>query len=53
MYVLWRDPREDREPGVGLLSMRERSEELGGALRVERRPDGGTLVRAELPLVAS
>jgi signal transduction histidine kinase len=41
------------EPGVGLLSMRERSEELGGALRVERRPDGGTLVRAELPLVAS
>jgi two-component system NarL family sensor kinase len=41
------------EPGIGLLSMRERSEELGGALRVERRPDGGTLVRAELPLVAS
>lgn len=40
-------PRPD---GVGLGSMRERAEELGGALAVEQRPEGGTRVRATLPL---
>jgi signal transduction histidine kinase len=37
-------------PGVGLASMRERAEEVGGTLAVAPRPDGGTRVRAELPL---
>jgi two-component system NarL family sensor kinase len=40
----------DRHPiGVGLTSMRERAEELGGSLTVERLPQHGTRIRAELP----
>lgn len=42
---------EDRSAGVGLHSMRERAEELGGSCRVEAVPTGGTSVRAILPLV--
>jgi two-component system, NarL family, sensor kinase len=40
----------DRQVGVGLLSMRERAEELGGHSEVTCPPGGGTLVRARLPL---
>ena len=36
--------------GVGLTSMRERAEELGGTLRVETNDAGGTTVMARLPL---
>jgi two-component system NarL family sensor kinase len=36
--------------GVGLLSMRERAEELGGRCQVSCPPDGGTEVRVSLPL---
>ncbi len=39
----------DRHAGVGLGSMRERAEELGGTFRIEPVPTGGTQVRAELP----
>lgn len=39
--------------GVGLTSMRERAEELGGTFLAERRPYGGTRIRALLPLVSS
>ena len=39
-----------RGAGVGITSMSERASELGGALRVERRRTGGTLVHALLPL---
>jgi signal transduction histidine kinase len=36
--------------GLGLMSMGERAEEVGGRLEVLDRPDGGTIVRALLPL---
>jgi signal transduction histidine kinase len=35
--------------GVGLRSMRERAEELGGTCTLEALPQGGTRVRARLP----
>jgi signal transduction histidine kinase len=37
--------------GLGLLSIRERADELGGKLRVEHGPHGGTVVLASLPVV--
>lgn len=39
-----------RTPGVGLLAMRERAEELAGALDVSSTPGGGTRITASLPL---
>jgi signal transduction histidine kinase len=36
--------------GLGLSSIRGRAEELGGTARIERRPDGGTLVAVRLPV---
>jgi len=36
--------------GVGLTSMRERAEEMGGTCRVEAAPGGGTRAVAVLPL---
>ena len=40
----------DVTAGVGLLSLRERAEELGGHCEVTCPPGGGTAVRARLPL---
>jgi signal transduction histidine kinase len=40
---------EDHRPGVGLRSMRERAEELGGSCEISSRPGGGARVRARLP----
>lgn len=42
-------PREVRA-GVGLISMRERAEELGGRCTAEALPQGGTGIMARLPL---
>jgi signal transduction histidine kinase len=41
--------REDDRAGVGMISMRERTEELGGRCTVKPLAGGGTLVRALLP----
>ncbi len=40
----------DYVAGVGLTSMRERAEAVGGTCAVEPRPEGGTVVRARLPV---
>lgn len=42
---------EERQVGVGLTSMKERAAELGGSCVVDTAPEGGTRVRAHLPLV--
>jgi two-component system NarL family sensor kinase len=36
--------------GIGLRSMRERAEELGGSCVIASRSEGGTLVAVHLPL---
>jgi signal transduction histidine kinase len=41
--------REDDRAGVGMISMRERTEELGGTCTVRPLAGGGTLIRAVLP----
>jgi signal transduction histidine kinase len=41
--------KDDDSAGVGMISMRERTEELGGWCTVESVVGGGTLVRALLP----
>ncbi|NJC74179.1 sensor histidine kinase [Planosporangium thailandense] len=43
----------DHRSGVGLTSMRERAEELGGAFDLESRPGTGTRLLATLPLPES
>ncbi|MCB0162525.1 MAG: hypothetical protein KDD83_30515, partial [Caldilineaceae bacterium] len=37
-------------PGVGLTSMRERAEELGGTFEAASQPGRGTRITATLPL---
>ncbi|HEX4864429.1 MAG TPA: sensor histidine kinase [Acidimicrobiales bacterium] len=44
---------EHYRPGVGLTSMRERAEELGGTFAMESSDGGGTRIRARLPLATS
>ncbi len=53
LVEVWDDGRgidADRQAGVGLMSLRERAEELGGRSEVTCPPTGGTVVRAWLPL---
>jgi len=42
---------EEHKSGVGLISMRERADEVGGSLLFESSPGQGTRVVAHLPLV--
>jgi two-component system sensor histidine kinase UhpB len=42
--------RGSRESGLGLFGMEERLALVGGSLRVESTPGGGTRVAAEVPL---
>ena len=42
--------RPSTPAGTGLISMRERAQELGGTFEIEPVPGGGTTVRARLPL---
>jgi len=35
--------------GIGLHTMRERAEEIGGSCEISSRANGGTLVTASLP----
>ena len=39
-----------QDGGMGMLGMRERARLLGGTLRVDSRPGGGTTVLASVPL---
>ncbi|MDX1688268.1 MAG: GAF domain-containing sensor histidine kinase [Candidatus Promineifilaceae bacterium] len=41
---------ETVRPGVGMTSMRERAEEIGGSCEIAPADDGGTRVAARLPL---
>jgi len=43
---------DDSCPGIGLHSMRERTEEPGGMFTIEAQPSGGTRVTARLPCKA-
>jgi two-component system NarL family sensor kinase len=43
---------DDRSPGVGLGSMTERADEVGGTCTITSRSGGGTRVHAVLPLPA-
>jgi signal transduction histidine kinase len=45
--------RDEDRAGVGMMSMRERTEELGGRCTVRRLEGGGTLVEAYLPFHAA
>jgi signal transduction histidine kinase len=44
------DP-ESTSPGLGMVSMRERAERVGGQLVVDTRPGGGTVIRLVAPRV--
>ncbi len=43
-------PWDPTRVGVGWASMRERADEIGGSCTISRRPEGGTTVRAVLPV---
>jgi signal transduction histidine kinase len=47
------DPLTSQAAGLGLLTMRERIELVGGAFRIDTAPEGGgTMVEAIVPLTS-
>jgi len=48
------DPAEVRDkPGLGLSSMRERVQLVGGKFKVDSRPGGGTAIHVSIPLAGT
>ena len=47
------DPSQPREGGMGLRGMEERARLMGGTLRVESEPHGGTTVEVSVPILVS
>lgn len=47
--ILNERPRDPRQGGLGLSTMRERAEALGGAVRIISRPGRGTTVAVTIP----
>jgi signal transduction histidine kinase len=43
---------KDSNRGLGLISMRERTQELGGTCRIESMPGKGTTITVEIPVQA-
>ena len=46
------NPVSARSGGLGLIGMRERAEQAGGAVELVSTPGGGTTVTARLPLIS-
>jgi len=44
------DPNGTKALRLGILGMKERLEALGGVLRIEAKPGGGTILEAKLPI---
>jgi PAS domain S-box-containing protein len=42
--------KKDSSRGLGLISMRERAEELGGTFQIESTPGQGTMITVEFPV---
>ena len=40
----------ENDPGTGLLGLKERADQLGGEMRLEERPAGGTQLIFSVPL---
>ncbi|MEX1022034.1 MAG: sensor histidine kinase [Dehalococcoidia bacterium] len=47
------DPMTADGPGIGLVSMRERAESVGGAFEIDSSVDAGTTVRVRVPVAAT
>ena len=46
-----RSKRDGKSGGLGLIGMRERSEMLGGTFTIQSRPEQGTRVEVQIPLM--